>query len=282
MYEERPSRLTGAVVWHRTPQDPAGRPVLPDGCMDLLFSEGRLLVAGPDTRAYVPGGPPRAWSGIRFFPGTAPALLGVPAHELRDARVELSDLWPAARVRRLSARVEAAPGPATALEDVALDLAGRSPAPDPLLRRLVACLEEGRTVAATAGELGLGARQLHRRCLTAFGYGPKTLARVLRLQRALALARSGVPYAETAARAGYADQPHLARDVREFAGTTLRGLLGGQGREQLDAVPVGVVDDGVPLPPERVPRLQLPVVAGAHQVLVPGVDLGGGPAAEGE
>ncbi len=68
---------------------------------------------------------------------------------------------------------------------------------------------------------------MHRRCLTAFGYGPKTLARILRLQRGLALARCGVPFAETAARAGYADQPHLAREVRDLAGTTLGELLGG-------------------------------------------------------
>lgn len=227
MYQERPSRLTGAVVWHRTPEEPAVRPVLPDGCMDLLYSEGRLLVAGPDTRAYVPESPPRAWAGIRFFPGTAPTLLGVPAHELRDARAELADLWPAARVRRLRDRVEAAPDPATALEEIALDLAARAAAPDTLLHRLVECLDAGRPVAATAAELGVGPRQLHRRCLTAFGYGPKTLARILRLQRAVALARSGVPYAETAARTGYADQPHLARDVRELAGRTLGELLGG-------------------------------------------------------
>ncbi|MFE1883004.1 helix-turn-helix domain-containing protein [Streptomyces diastatochromogenes] len=227
MYEERPSRLTGAVVWQRTQEGPDARPVLPDGCMDLLFSEGRLLVAGPDTRAYVPEGPPRAWAGIRFFPGTAPALLGVPAHELRDARVELADLWPAARVRRLRDRIEAAPDPATALEDIALDRADHSPPPDPLLRHLVECLDAGRPVAATATELGIGDRQLHRRCVTAFGYGPKTLARILRLQRALTLARSGVPYADTAARAGYADQPHLARDVRELAGVPLGQLLSG-------------------------------------------------------
>ncbi|WP_225830629.1 helix-turn-helix domain-containing protein [Streptomyces sp. NK08204] len=227
MYEERAARLDGAVVWHRAPEDLAAtRPVLPDGCMDLLWSEGRLLVAGPDTRAYVPEGPPRFWAGIRFFPGTAPALLGVPAHELRDSRVELADLWPAARVRRLCDRIEAAPDPVTALEDIALEQAALSPAPDPLLRRLVECMEQGRPVSATAAELGIGARRLHRRCLTAFGYGPKTLARILRLRRALDLARSGVPYAETAVRAGYADQPHLSRDVRELAGRTLGELLG--------------------------------------------------------
>ncbi|MFI9804455.1 helix-turn-helix domain-containing protein [Streptomyces sp. NPDC052301] len=227
MYAERASRLTGAVLWTDTATGSGARPVLPDGCMDLMWSEGRLLVAGPDTRPYLPQGPGRSWAGIRFFPGTAPALLGVPAHELRDRRVELADLWSAARARRLRDRIEAAPDPVTALEDIALDRAARTAAPDPLLHRLVECLDEGRPVSATAAELGIGARTLHRRCLAAFGYGPKTLARVLRLQRALALARSGTPYAETAIRAGYADQPHLARDVRELAGMPLGELLGG-------------------------------------------------------
>jgi AraC-like DNA-binding protein len=193
--------------------------------MDLLWSEGRLLVAGPDTRAYDPGGPPAHWAGLRFFPGTAPGCLGVPAHELRDRRVELAELWPAALVRRLRDRLDAARDPAAVLEEVALERAAVTGPPDPLLRHLVAALDAGRPVGATADELGLGARQLHRRSLAAFGYGPKTLARVLRLQRALALARAGVPFAETAARAGFADQAHLARDVRELAGMPLSGLL---------------------------------------------------------
>jgi AraC-like DNA-binding protein len=222
VYEERPSRLAGAVVWTNTLAGAGVRPVLPDGCMDLLWSEGRLLVAGPDTHAHTPDGPPTSWAGLRFYPGTAPALLGVPAHELRDRRVELTELWPSAEVRRLRARVEAAAHPATALEDLALE---RATPPDPELRRLVTALAAGCPVAATADELGLGARQLHRRSLHVFGYGPKTLARILRLQRALALARHGTPYADTAARAGYADQAHLARDVREFTGTTLTDLL---------------------------------------------------------
>lgn len=202
--------------------------MLPDGCMDLLWNEGRLLVAGPDTRAYVPDGPTAAWAGLRLYPGTAPALLGVPAHELRDRRVELSDLWPAAEVRRLRAGVEAATHPATALEELALE---RTTPPDAGLRRLVAALATGRPIAATAEELGLGVRQLHRRSLHAFGYGPKTLARILRLRRALALARRGMPYADTAVRAGYADQAHLARDVRELSGMTLTELLGRRGEQ---------------------------------------------------
>ncbi|AVH61067.1 MULTISPECIES: helix-turn-helix domain-containing protein [Streptomyces] len=225
-YAERASRLPGAVVWSRGTAGSSAAPVLPDGCMDLLWHEGRLLVAGPDTRAHIPEGPPGHWAGVRFYPGTAPAFLGVPAYELRDRRVELADLWTAAQVRRLAGRIAAAADPVSALEELALERAADAEPPDPLLRKVVAALDAGRPVAATADELGLGARQLHRRSLAAFGYGPKTLARVLRLQRALSLARGGVPLAETAARAGFADQAHLARDVRELAGMPVRELLG--------------------------------------------------------
>ncbi|MFD8788070.1 helix-turn-helix domain-containing protein [Kitasatospora sp. NPDC059599] len=229
-YVERASRVPGAVVWTKRAVGPTGAdaagPVLPDGCMDLLWTPGRLLVAGPDTRAFRPGpGLTGPWAGVRLRPGAAPALLGVPAHELRDRRVDLSDLRPGAEVRRLTERIDAASDPAVALEDLALRLAAAAQPEDPQIRAVVAALAAGRSVAATAAAVGLGARRLHRRSLAAFGYGPKTLARILRMQRALALARSGVPLAETAARSGYADQAHLARDVRELAGMTVTALL---------------------------------------------------------
>lgn len=226
-YAERASRVPGAVLWTRTagPGEDA-HPVLPDGCMDLIWSEGRLFVAGPDTRAYVSaGGAGRSYAGIRFAPGTAPAYLGVPAHELTDTRAELADVWRGADARRLTERVDAAPDPAAALERAAVRLAAAAGAPDPLLAGIVAALAEGRTVTGTAEAAGLNTRLLHRRSLAAFGYGPKTLARVLRLQRALALARAGVPFAATAVRAGYTDQAHLARDVRDLTGRTLTSLI---------------------------------------------------------
>ncbi|MEV7084681.1 helix-turn-helix domain-containing protein [Streptomyces sp. NPDC093085] len=250
MYEERVSRLDGAVVWRKgdpgsgadredrnsgTAEDPY--PVLPDGCMDLLWTGDRLFVAGPDTHAYLPespdgpDGPDRpGWLvGVRFAPGTAPALLGVPAHELRDLRVDLADLWSPAKARALAgltARATAATGdPAAGLEAAALRCAAGAPPPDPLLRAVVAGLDAGRPVAATADAVGLGARQLHRRSLDAFGYGPKTLARVLRLQRALELVRRGVPYGTAALAAGCADQAHLARETRALTGLTLGGYV---------------------------------------------------------
>lgn len=74
--------------------------------------------------------------------------------------------------------------------------------------------------------LGWTERALQRRC-QALGYRPSGLRRILRFRTAL-LAGQGVPFATTAARAGYADQAHLASEVRAgwcTAGSTGRQLV---------------------------------------------------------
>ncbi|MFH8406590.1 helix-turn-helix domain-containing protein [Streptomyces sp. NPDC018019] len=225
-YRERPARLSGAVVW--TKRAPDGVPevpqrVLPDGCTDLLWMDGRLIVAGPDTSAHLPTvRPGSVVVGLRFAPGQGPAVVGVPAHVLRDRRVPLEELWPRERVARLAGTLAGTESPGRVLEGIAVDrLRAADDPPDPARGVIAAALGRGRSVAEVARTVGIGERQLHRRCLTAFGYGPKTLARVLRLVRALELARGGLPYADVAARAGYADQAHLAREVKALAGVPL-------------------------------------------------------------
>jgi AraC-like DNA-binding protein len=226
-YRERRGRAAGVTVWTRTDGGGEYR-VLPDGCMDLIWHDGRLLVAGPDTAAHVTRDAPGSrYAGLRFAPGAAPAVLGAPARELRDLRVPLDALWGAAEARRLAERAER--DPAAVLDAWAAERMRRvaaEGAADTLPRAVAAHLAAGRTVAAAAARSGLGERQLRRRCEAAFGYGPKTLARVLRLQRALELARRGVPFASVAAEAGYADQPHFAREVRALTGLPLGELVG--------------------------------------------------------
>ncbi|WP_308163460.1 helix-turn-helix domain-containing protein [Nocardia alni] len=231
LYQERRSRaIDGAVVWTRTIGATEAAPVLPDGCIDLLWIGERLVVAGPDTRAYQAAIAPGARiAGIRFFPGTAPTLLAVPAHELLDRRVDLADLWGAARVRHLTAAVASASDPVAALELIAVRRAAETGPADPALRAVVRRLAAGASVAGAADTLGLTERTLRRMSLSAFGYGPKMLARILRLQHVLALARSGTPFAETAFRAGYADQAHMSREVRELSGMPLGRLISRDG-----------------------------------------------------
>jgi AraC-like DNA-binding protein len=217
-------------------RSPATAHVLPDACIDILWFGERLIVAGPDTGArLVPMPPGTSIAAVRFRPGAAPALLGVPATEILDETVPLATLWGAA-ADRLAERL--AGGPAGARERVAVlqaELRRRLPeaAPvDPLTAGVVAGLRDS-SVAGLADEIGLSERQLHRRCRAAFGYGPKTLDRVLRLQRFLALGRSAgrrassppAGLAALAADAGYADQAHLTHDCRRLTGTTPGALL---------------------------------------------------------
>jgi AraC-like DNA-binding protein len=189
--------------------------------MDVIWSDGEVFVAGPDSTANVmPRRPGQEFVGIRFAPGVGPAYLGVPAVDLRDRRIPVSELLAPADARRFTERVGEAADREAALSELVPPTS-----PEPWVRRLVARLRAGSPVAAAADELALSERQLHRRSLAAFGYGPKTLARILRLERALGMARTGMPPAEVAQLAGYADQPHLSRDVRALAGVPLKTLL---------------------------------------------------------
>jgi AraC-like DNA-binding protein len=222
-YAERPSVLPGVTLWRRT-VGAAGSVarVLPDGCMDLIAVGGTLLVAGPDTRAQlVTSAPGTRYGAVRFGPGLGPAVLGVPADELRDARVPLDALWPARRVRVLAGRLASAADPARALEAYVADLLR----PDPLTAAVAARIADGAPVASVAAAVHLSERQLHRRCLAAFGYGAKTLHRILRLNAALDAARAGRDLTAVAAATGYADQAHLTRDTRALAGVPPSVLL---------------------------------------------------------
>jgi len=272
-YRERPARVPGAALWTRTAEGGEYR-ILPDGCMDLLFWDDELVVAGPDSRAWT-GTAERGtrYAGIRFAPGAAPDFLGVPARELLNERVSLAELWSPARSRRLLDRIRSAQDPAAALDEAVARLA--TTPTDRLIMQVLRAIRAGvlrggtirggtRPDAALPGEpprgqprtdeprtgeprsgvakpfgglggegvwalassVGLSERQLHRRCLDAFGYGPKMLDRVLRMNVALDLARTGRALADVAVLHGYADQAHFTRDVKALTGLPPRTLLG--------------------------------------------------------
>ena len=275
-YQEQPTGVPGVVVW--TKDGPGAGRILPDGCLDVLWDGTRLSVAGPDSRARRHTSPPgTTYAALRLGAGTGPALLGVPADLLRDSTPDLDDLWPQDAVRRLTEQV--ADGGAAALAGW---VRTQRPDPDPLGPRVLALASAGAPVAVMADRLGLSTRQLHRRCLPVFGYGPRRLSRVLRLQRALA---APGPLADVAHACGYADQAHLSREVRDLTGitpTVLRRELAGQRCEQVDGRAVGVVDDGVAHAPVGVPGREHPLVPGAGQLRVRSVDLGRAGAGERE
>jgi len=203
--------------------------VVPDGCIDIVWTEGRgASVAGPNTTAFLVAlDAGVSVVGARMRPGAAPSLLGVDAAALRDASLSLAEVWQD-EGRRLEERLDGArPGERADLLLAALAARSRrAAAPDALVAAAVDRLDDpGTRVDALAGELCVGTRQLRRRFEAAVGYGPKRLARVLRLQRALGAARDGEDLALAAAAAGYADQAHFAHECRALAGAPATALV---------------------------------------------------------
>ena len=236
-YSERPvSSALACCTWEQQAPVAWEQRVVPDACVDLIWSGERLTIAGPDTRArLVALAPGTRIVGVRLRPGVAGAVLGLPASELQDETPDAADvlgrdyadallgaLLSVAGARhdasRAGARQEA---PRAGNDPHAILLAAierrAGSRPDPLVRAAVAALDRPHArVAAVAAELGVSARQLQRRVTDAVGYGPKTLARVLRFRRLQAL--PAAPLVELALEAGYADQAHMTFEVTHLAG----------------------------------------------------------------
>jgi AraC-like DNA-binding protein len=223
--EHRPPTALAAwldCVWERVEHHGEGARILPDGCIDVVFSPGRgLRLIGANTVAFIsdvePGEPV---VGARLVPGAAPALLGIAAEPVLDRRPPLSELL-GDEGQRLQARLYESADRVATLRGWLTERALHAPAPDPLVAATVGGMVEGdHRVGPLADSLGISERALRRRVTAAVGYGPKRLARVLRLRRALALAGDGSPLVDVAYEAGYADQAHFGHDCLDLAGIT--------------------------------------------------------------
>jgi AraC-like DNA-binding protein len=208
--------------------------IVPDGCIDIIWTGESLRVAGPDTEPIVESfAAGTLIVGVRFLPGAAPPWLGVPASEIVNGRVALQEFW-GADARRLADRLREIRSASRAADLMLSALASRSPQPslfDPAARVVAHAFarDDGDRVRLPelTAALGLSERTLRRRCESAFGYGPKTLQRILRFQQFLRLLRrSAAPgLAELAAASGFADQAHLTREVRRLGGLTPTAFL---------------------------------------------------------
>jgi AraC-like DNA-binding protein len=208
--------------------------VLPDACLDLVFFQGQPpAVIGPWTESFIAQlAPGTRITGVRFHPGRAAAILGLPASELINQEAALGDIWkvamrePFARIGDFSSfrarRCELESALLRHLRNAVPSDATVSCAIRWLARNPSARIEELSTLA------GISSRQMQRRFSEAVGYGPKMFQSVLRFQRLLYLASNGVgrlSLADLAARVGYADQSHMTREVRRFSGKSPSKLL---------------------------------------------------------
>lgn len=154
--------------------------VLPDGCVDILWRDGRLYVVGPDVVAAHPQLMPGAQVlGARFQPGAARAWLGVPLGEMVGMAVEL-DAVLGPQARQMAARLNDVGDGDTRQRLFAQALAGLSRSTGE--RHAVAARVFGQVragghdLAAISSALQVSTRSLRRVCHEQFGYGPKMLA----------------------------------------------------------------------------------------------------------
>lgn len=230
--------------------------VLPDGCVEWIFHLG-----APFQRATLSGeweGQPRSFlvgeltrfllvkpagqieiMGVRFKPGGAYRFLPFPLDGLTDNSVPTAEIWGCEGTWLEESVVDASSDAERQqlVEQFLLKRFDRTTSRP----RLDAAVEEiirsrGQTrVHDLAGQVGLSSRQLEREFRSNVGLSPKSLARIMRFQNLLRLVGEGAlrDWACLALEGGYADQPHMVREFREFTGqspserqVTVTGELG--------------------------------------------------------
>ena len=206
-------------------------PVRPDGCIDILYSGGRVEVVGAMTvERRFDIEPHSRRVGLRFRPGMAAPFLRMPVTELTDRVVPLEELW-GSRVLDLAMRIADVPSIADACH-VLTGAVSPPPTASSTVQRALEMLASSHgniDLEWIARQAGMSDRQFRRRCLEESGLAPKQLCRVLRFRHAFALGQRGLPWGLVAAEAGYFDQAHMIRDFREFTGATPASVFSNTG-----------------------------------------------------
>lgn len=213
------------------------RACYPDGLWRPMSTQPRADVIGAMTTVGPASLGDRAeMVGIYFRAAPMPGFLLVPADELTDRVVRLSELWPRAAewISRLSeasseaARVDRLES--LLLERYRANESSGSALDTPGLARWI-LRERGRiSVRNLAEAAGVSRQQLTRVFRERVGVTPKTYCRLARFHAGLAYADCGpeIDWAQVAPDLGYADQSHMIAEFRTFSSLTPGALASGR------------------------------------------------------
>ncbi|AUX38775.1 uncharacterized protein SOCE26_001530 [Sorangium cellulosum] len=165
---------------------------------------------------------------VLLDPWAIPAWFGIDAGSLVDRRIDLRDAIGAAPVARLLSAVRCAGTPHGRLLSVRRWVAAlppRAATPAPLRDARLA----ERDAAGLARALGVSLRQSERLLLRHHGVTLREMKSIRRFQRALERFEHDLSWAALSVDAGFADQSHLCRAVRRYAGMTPAALRGAAG-----------------------------------------------------
>jgi AraC-like DNA-binding protein len=229
---------------HRAePQDDSEH-MLPSGGAQLLFAlhETPILcrpciaenssawsgsiVHGPQSSYHLAGPKPRGGIvGVSFRAGAAGAVLGASMEELADRHVGLDAIW-GSRGVDLRDRLMSAADPEAMFRILEQSLSARMHRPlliHPAIAHALAVRPAAglpARVAQIQQASGYSPRHFISLFRSAVGLNPKHYYRIRRFNSALRSMAAGGRHGlgDIAAAAGYADQAHLTREFREFAG----------------------------------------------------------------
>ncbi|WP_119302499.1 helix-turn-helix domain-containing protein [Dongia deserti] len=215
------------AYWTNQPGSAAFDRVLPDGCIDLIFRSGadggRLFTSALIERPLFVEGAGQDWYvGVRFRPAMTRTLLEIDPVDCRDREISAVEIDAAFTALEHALQDCASAEQALSVLKRAVDgrlmRLERDAAPA-RVREAIALLARGGEVHSIARALGITERSLHRDLLRWSGLAPKSLARILRMQRCLAAIRAGRrPLALIALHTGYADQAHMTRELKTLTG----------------------------------------------------------------
>lgn len=202
--------------------------VVPDGCIDYLFSftsDGRM-------RAYVCGTVQKYEEisyaglqevfGVRFLPGVHPAGLSCSMNDVLEKKIPMpgyceelskeSDFYQRIRVflryyTRITHEEPEPYGKAALVESI---------------RDRIYATDGNARIADLAEETGYTERYIDRVFGEEMGFSPKTFCRIIRFQRTLEFLNYGAPDSMTdaATALGYFDQAQMIRDFKTSSGVT--------------------------------------------------------------
>ena len=247
--EHRPSHALAEHVeclWFLSSTDPspgagASERVLPDGCVEWIFHLGspfqRSTIAGEwerQPRSFVVGELTRflllqptgdvAVMGVRFRPGGAYRFLPFPLSDFTDSTVPSGDIWGHEGTDLEDAVLEARNNMQRQqlVEEFLwrqLAISSQRPRFDAAVKQIIRTRGQAR-VREVANGVGWSSRQLERDFGASLGLSPKSFSRIMRFQNLLRLVGEGTlrEWVNLAIEGGYADQPHMVREFREFAG----------------------------------------------------------------
>ena len=206
------------------------RRVLPDGCVDIIFSFHRqslpYIVGTMTTFLEVEYLGEVRFIGIRFKPGGITAFIRVPVNEFTDSRVELFStesvfdksfsediLWERSTTDIISF-----------VDNYLLSRLPKLSLLDERVDYAVSLIKQGKgniPIPLIAEQACLSKRQFERRFLAGIGISPKAFSRIIKFKNTHHLLKSGANQSlfDLAVDCGYYDHAHLIKEFKRLSGS---------------------------------------------------------------